>query len=139
MFLMRYFFGADAARTHLLLKLGDMALFFLFVMLGRSEHGVIDTDAFLRTSIPLMLSWLIISPILGAYRSPVMDDPKAALWRTPLIWLPCGVVGLIVRSLVFDRAFEPAFALVTLGMMAVLLTLYRVVFTLVAPRLMSRS
>ena len=115
--------------------LGDMAVFLAFVVLGRSEHGIIEGRAFVRTALPFAVAWLVISPWLGAYRASTLYNAKTAVWRVPLIWVLCGVVGLLARALLTDRPLTLAFALVAIAVQGASLVGLRGLFTIVAGRL----
>ena len=47
--------------------LGDITVFLAFVILGKTEHGIIQSRALLRTALPFAMVWCAISPWLGTY------------------------------------------------------------------------
>ena len=98
----------------------DAVLILGFAALGRRSHeegssvvGVVEVAApFL---IALAVGWLVAR----AWRSPV------ALGTGVIVWLVTVVGGLALRSLVFDRGIAPAFCIVALLTLGVLLLGWR--------------
>ena len=111
--------------------LGDVAVFLVFVILGKTEHGTIQSMALLRTALPFAIVWCVISPWLGAYRTCTLYNLRTTAWRIPLIWLLCGLVALLVRALLTDRPLTPAFAVVAVAVQGALLVSWRGVFMVV--------
>jgi len=118
--------------------LGDVAVFLVFVILGTTEHGTIQSRALLRTALPFAIVWCVISPWLGAYRASTLYNLRTTAWRIPLIWLLCGLVALLARALLTDRPLTPAFALVAIAVQGALLVSWRGVFMMVTSWCFSR-
>ena len=114
---------------------GDVAVFALFVFAGRAEHGIIQEAAFWRTALPFAAVWFALSPWLGAFRTSTLTSARASAWRIPLIWLLCGVIAVVMRVWLTDRTFQLTFALVAIGVQAVMLVGWRVAFSLVSRRI----
>jgi hypothetical protein len=112
--------------------LGDMSVFLAFVILGKTEHGIIQSRALLRTALPFAIVWCAISPWLGAYRASTLYNLRTTAWRMPLIWLLCGFVALFARALLTDRPLTLAFALVAIAVQGALLVSWRGVFMMVS-------
>lgn len=119
----------------LVAALGDLAVFALFVFAGRAEHGIIQEAAFWRTALPFAAVWFALSPWLGAFRTSTLTSAKASAWRIPLIWLLCGVIAVVLRVWLTDRTFQLTFALVAIGVQAVMLFGWRVVLSLLSGKL----
>ena len=111
--------------------LGDMTVFLAFVILGKTEHGIIQSRALLRTALPFAIIWCAISPWLGAYRASTLYNLRTTAWRIPLIWLLCWLVALFARALLTDRPLILAFAIVAMAVQGVLLVSWRGVFMMV--------
>ena len=111
--------------------LGDITVFLAFVILGKTEHGIIQSRALLRTALPFAIVWCAISPWLGAYRTSTLHNLRTTAWRIPLIWLLCGFVALFVRAILTDRPLTLAFALVAIAVQGALLVSWRGVFMMV--------
>ena len=119
----------------LVAALGDLAVFAIFVVAGRAEHGIIQEAAFWRTALPFAAVWFALSPWLGAFRMAILKSAKASAWRIPLIWLACGVIAILLRAWLTDRTFQLAFALVAIGVQAVMLLGWRVALSLISRRI----
>ncbi len=112
--------------------LGDMAVFLAFVILGKAEHGIALWQALFRTALPFAVIWFVGSPWLGAYRASTLYNPRTTVWKIPLIWLLCGLVALVVRTLLTSRPWILVFALVALAIQGALLISWRGVFMMVS-------
>ncbi len=113
-----------------LLLMGDTIVFLLFIFLGTLSHeGIVSLGVFARNLLPFGLSWLFISPWLGAFRKSTIAEPKKAWWRVPLIWLVCGTIAVLVRDLLFDRPFVWSFFLVSVSVQGALLEVWRLSFS----------
>ena len=119
----------------LIAALGDLAVFALFVFAGRVEHGIVQEAAFWRTALPFAVVWFALSPWIGAFRASTLTSVRASAWRIPLIWLLCGVIAVVLRVWLTDRTFQLTFALVAIGVQAVLLLGWRVTLSLVSRRI----
>ena len=106
----------------LVAALGDLAVFGIFVFAGRAEHGIIQDAAFWRTALPFAAVWFLLSPWLGAFRASTLTS-LCGLWHggVPLIWLVCGVIAVVLRAWLTDRTFQLVFAIVAIGVQAVML------------------
>ena len=111
--------------------LGDITVFLAFVILGKTEHGIIQSRALLRTALPFAIVWCAISPWLGAYRASTLYNLRTTAWRIPLIWLLCGFVALLARGILTDRPLTLAFTLVAIAVQGALLVSWRGVFMIV--------
>ena len=67
-----------------------------------------------------------LSPWLGAFRISTLTSVRASTWRIPLIWLLCGVIAIVLRVWLTDRTFQLVFAIVAIGVQAVMLFGWRV-------------
>ena len=123
----------------LIAALGDLAVFAFFVFAGRAEHGIVQEAAFWRTALPFAAVWFALSPWLGAFRTSTLTSARASAWRIPLIWLLCGVIAVVLRVWLTDRTFQLTFALVAIGVQAVMLLGWRIVLSLVSRRLFASS
>ena len=107
----------------------DAVLILGFAALGRRSHdegsgaaGVVEVAApFL---IALVVGWLVAR----AWRAPLAPQTGA------IVWIVTVAGGLALRSLVFDRGIAPAFIVVALLTLAVLLVGWRVLAARLLPR-----
>ena len=103
-----------------------------------AEHGAGMNQAILRTALPFGISWIVISPWLGAYKQSTVFGSKHLsknLCKLSIIWLICGTAALVARDLLTDRSFIVAFAVVSILAQWFLLIIWRCVIMLVANRL----
>ena len=111
-----------------MLLLGDIAAFVLFAVVGLSSHEKdYSPAAFARTVLPFLLPWIASAAVIGLYR-PSTNDPAKLVGPVFKAWLPAWAVGIALRSLVWGRAFSPAFAIVTLIINAALLLGWRAAY-----------
>ena len=115
--------------------LGDLAVFAIFVVAGRAEHGIIQEAAFWRTALPFAAVWFVISPWLGTFRISTLTSVRTSAWRIPLIWLVCGIIAVVLRVWLTDRTFQLAFALVAIGVQGVMLLGWRVALSLLSRKI----
>ncbi len=107
----------------------DAVVILGFAALGRRSHdegssigGIVEVAApFL---IAMAIGWLVAR----AWRAPL--TPRSAL----IIWLVTVAGGLALRSLVFDRGIAPAFMVVALLTLGVLLVGWRALAVRLGPR-----
>ena len=114
---------------------GDIAVFLVFVILGKADHEITLGQALLRTALPFGLVWLVGSPWLGAYKTSTLYSLCTTVWKIPLIWLLCSLVALLGRALLTDGSLILSFAVVSIAVQGVLLISWRSAFTLAVAKL----
>ena len=105
-----------------ILLAGDLACFVVFALLGlRSHEDGITLGGMVRAATPFQAGWLIAGLV------PVLHESRSAHRRTGVLrrWAPAWVIGLTLRTLLFDRSFEASFAVVSFMANGVLLLLWR--------------
>ena len=108
--------------------IGDFIVFLLFPFLGASSHAMgLTPDTFVRTVVPFTTAWIIVGLVTKAFTPGLIRSPQRTLRTIPATWLAAGVIGLILRTLLFDRSFELTFALVSVGVIGVMLVLWRLI------------
>lgn len=110
--------------------IGDVLVFLGFSVFGRSEHNldfsVVDT---LMTAGPFIVAWLIIGTLYGVYGSEALRYPGPAAKSTIVAWLFAGPWALLLRSIIMQRPVVfVQFALITIGLNLVVLTVWRVAY-----------
>jgi hypothetical protein len=76
---------------------GDVAMILLFAAIGRGNHNS-DGGSVLTTAAPFLLTWALIAPLLGAYKTP---ETRAAALLDPLpavavaVPLGCALRGVL--------------------------------------------
>lgn len=117
-----------------LLIVGDILVFLIFSVLGRSSHdeasGFSAPLQVIGTAAPFMIGWFIVSPFFGLFKRKVVVAPKQMAWRTAVAWLIAWPIGLTIRSL-YLKYFPPiTFALITLVFNMFFLLIWRWPFAL---------
>jgi hypothetical protein len=112
------------------LFLGDMFLILLFVILGRIEHAMdLRISSIIFTSLPFMIAWMVVGGSMGAFHYHAVKNYKDVFLKTTLAWLFAGLLGLAIRSIMLQSIPALPFVLVTLGLMLVLLLVWRFTFS----------
>ena len=112
----------DKTRRGLILLAGDLVCFFIFAVLGlRSHEDGITLSGILCAATPFQFGWLLAGLV------PAFHERSSAHRRTGVLrrWAPAWVIGLALRTLLFDRTFEVSFAVVSFLANAALLLLWR--------------
>jgi len=108
-------------RTAILLA-GDLICFLVFALLGlRSHEDGITLGGVIRAATPFQAGWLIAGLVPALHESRVQHRRTGVLRR----WVPAWIIGLALRTLLFDRSFEASFAVVSFIANAALLVLWR--------------
>jgi len=103
-----------------ILVVGDLAAFFLFALVGIASHEKnISLAIFARSFLPLAVSWLTLGAALGAFR---LRRPSLRLLA---LYLVCGVLALVARSVIFDRELLNAFFAIALAGNGIMLFTWR--------------
>jgi len=109
-----------------LLLAGDLVCFFMFAVLGlRSHEDGVTLGGVLRAAAPFQAGWLFVNLLLA--KPGAGSDARQAV-RT---WVPAWAIGLVLRTLLFDRTFAVTFAIVALLVNGVLLMVWRSFWKLV--------
>ena len=116
-------------RQLVVLVVVDIVIFLLFATLGRASHAEsLPLLGIAQTAAPFLLAWLAVAPMLGAYRPALLADPLPMAIRTFTAWVAACVLGLFIRSAWLQRDIILSFALVTFGVLTVLLVGWRTAF-----------
>ena len=129
------------SRLAIPLSLGDSIAFLLFAAIGRASHAeAAGLDAIIQvaeTAAPFWLGWMVVSPLLGAYRNDVISVPRTMAARTTLAWLLAWPIGLGLRALIRQSGIPLTFALITGATVLLILLVWRSIFAFVAGRKVS--
>ncbi|MBO0794899.1 MAG: DUF3054 domain-containing protein [Ktedonobacteraceae bacterium] len=116
------------------LIVGDVLVFLIFSMVGRSSHGeAAGLDAFgqiVQTAAPFAIGWFLIAPFLGAYRRGLEVEPGRMARRTLLAWLCSWPLGMLLRCIAEQRIPNYTFFIVSFLSIAVILLIWRWPFAL---------
>ena len=122
-------------RAVILLVIGDLLCFLIFVAFGRSSHGEASGFAailqIITTALPFAASWFLVSPFAGAFRHKILAQPRSMVIRTALAWLLAWPVAMLLRGIFVDHGVPPlSFAIVVLLFNMLLLLIWRLPFAL---------
>ena len=107
-------------RDRIILILGDLAAFVAFGAIGMASHeDGVNLKAIARAVLLFPEVWFLIAPWCGAFSERAVagqgwGDKPRGMMRVALVWLPAGVIALIARAAIFDRALFNAFFVVAL-------------------------
>ena len=117
-----------------IVALGEICVFTLFVILGKFEHGVTIRQSFIRTALPFLICWFVISPWLGSYKMSTVYGLKQTIWRIPLIWTLCGLIAIIARFVLTDRPLVISFIVVSIAVQGLAIIAWRALFMVITLR-----
>ena len=122
-------------RAVILLVIGDLLCFLIFVAFGRNSHGEASGFAaipqIIIIALPFVAGWFLVSPFAGAFRHTIMAQPRSMVIRTAVAWLIAWPVALLLRGIFVDHGVPPlSFALVVLVFNMLLLLIWRWPFAL---------
>ena len=118
------------------LFLGDVAVLALVTLFGFANHSELDADGkrMLATFIPLLVSWLMVAPFLGAYDLARQKDVRQS-WRVFYAMVLAGPFAGFLRGVMLGNApVMPIFVVVIGGISALSLLVWRLFYWLVAFR-----
>jgi hypothetical protein len=90
---------------------GDAGALLTFAAIGRMNHGSDDGSVF-GTALPFLLSWFLLAPVLGAYKSP--SSLSQAVTAVLPAWAVSVPMGCFLRGLLQDRMPATPFWIVAL-------------------------
>lgn len=111
-------------------------MYFLATLLGFISHSgesEMSIGRVAATFVPFTLAWTLVSPWLGAYDPEKLKDIKS-IWRPALASLYAAPLGALGRSLVLKTPILVLFVLIMGGVTAVLIVLWRTIFSLISLR-----
>ena len=122
-------------RAVILLVIGDLLCFLIFVAFGRSSHGEASGFAailqIIITALPFIAGWFLVSPFVGVFRHKILAQPRSMALRTALAWLLAWPVAMLLRGIFVDHGVPPlSFAIVVLLFNMLLLLIWRLPFAL---------
>src|SRR3990172_4849480 len=91
------------------LMAGDLLALLAFALIGLASHErELSVIALARTFVPFAVAWLLVASVLGGFQ-PDADGRPVSGWGIVLLWIPAGVLGIVARSMVFERTLFTAF------------------------------
>lgn len=83
---------------------GDLVVIALFVAIGEFSHGanpLLVVDAYVQTVVTFVVGWIVAAPVVGAYRSDTLTDPRRAIVVPVLAWAVADAIGQGLRATAF--------------------------------------
>lgn len=118
----------------LLLLAGDGLTLLAVTWIGYASHRLsILNTRWLLVFLPLLVAWGFTSPWYGVYRPGLRCSPAGA-WRAALAMLPAAALGLWLRGLLTGTMIVPVFVGVMMGVSALGMGLWRVLWGMLCKR-----
>ena len=119
----------------IMLVIGDLLCFLIFVAFGRNSHGEASGFAaipqIIITALPFAAGWFLVSPFVGAFRHKILAQPRSMVKRTAVAWLIAWPVAMLLRGIFVDHSVPPlSFAIIVLLFNMLLLLIWRWPFAL---------
>jgi hypothetical protein len=116
-------------RQHAVLLVGDIITLALVTVLGFSSHRTLETAGtrVLTTFIPLIISWLLVAPFLGAYDLSRAFDARQ-LWRPFWAMVLASPLAAWMRGAWLNSPILPIFVVVLGGVSAIGMLVWRALF-----------
>ena len=119
----------------IMLVIGDLLCFLIFVAFGRNSHGEASGFAaipqIIITALPFAAGWFLVSPFVGAFRHKILAQPRSMVKRTAVAWLIAWPVAMLLRGIFVDHNVPPlSFAIIVLLFNMLLLLIWRWPFAL---------
>ena len=130
--------------TPFILLVGDLVALLLFVYVGQRDHEMVNAENPILGLLPTVgafaLPWVVTGWWLGAFRDGETLTVRTLLGRTLNAWLVTVFLGLLLRSLLLQRAVIPTlFAIAALGFGGAFLLGWRMLFLLALKILRARQ
>ena len=119
------------SKINWILVVGDLLVLLSFVVIGRNSHALSPADLAggVLTALPFVLSWFMIAPWFGLYKTNINRSFKRMLPRLAATWMLAVPLAHILRALLLGRAIPAGipltFVLVSLGYIGVVMVLWR--------------
>ena len=114
-----------------MLIVGDALVMLLFAWVGRRSHAMsmLDIRAWLIAAAPFMISWFLVTPWFGLFKTEVSQQWRKLLPRLLVAWAIGGPLALVLRALFLGRPIPagiiPSFAVVALGFTTLFMLIWR--------------
>ncbi|MFP8958950.1 DUF3054 domain-containing protein [Natrialbaceae archaeon A-CW3] len=99
--------------------LGDALIVIAFIGVGLLSHSIepwVYPDHLLRTSMPFLLAWLVVAPILGLFDPRTLSSYRRTLGLITLGWIAASILGGLIRATSYFPGGAPIdFILVNIG------------------------
>jgi hypothetical protein len=119
----------------IILIIGDIMCFLIFSIIGVRTHGeptgLASIPHIIIITIPFVVAWFLVSPLVGAFRRDLIAQPRLMATRTAIAWLISWPVALLLRGILIDHGIPGyMFSLIALVFNLVVLEVWRWPFAL---------
>ena len=118
------------------LLVGDVAALGLVTIFGFASHGTLGSAGarILTTLIPVLVSWFLVAPFLGAYRLERVADWRQ-LWRPFWAMVLAAPLAAWMRAVWLESVIIPIFVVVLGGFSAIAILVWRLIYWAILRRL----
>ena len=102
----------------------DAIALLIFAGIGKASHsadGSLDIGAVLVTAFPFLISWFLISPLVGSYTPDATRDVKSATIQAAKGWILAIPMGCVLRGVI--KGYIPPLPFVVVTMISTLIIL----------------
>jgi hypothetical protein len=110
----------------------DASALTIFAGIGKASHssdGSLDVGAVLVTALPFLVSWFVVSPLIGCFTPEATKDVKSAAIQSAKGWILAVPLGCVLRGVIKGYIPPLPFVIVTMIATLVILTAGRVGYT----------
>jgi hypothetical protein len=127
--------NSRSTRLIIFLSAGDLVTLALVTLYGFASHDLLGSTGWrlMSTFGPLLLSWFLVSPHLGAFDLQRAAQPRE-LWRPFWAMVLAGPLAAFLRGLILDAPIIPVFVIVLGGISALALLAWRALFLVILRR-----
>lgn len=116
------------------LIVGDALVILVVTWIGFLSHGeTLASPRWLTTFIPVSVAWALEAPWLRVYRPEIYCNPRQ-IWRVPLAMLLAAPLAGVLRGVMLDSPVLPLFVGVMGLTWAGGMTIWRLLYLIVANR-----
>lgn len=114
----------------------DATSLLVFAGVGKASHsavdGSLDVFAVLVTAFPFLVSWFLVSPLVGSFTPEATKDVKSAAVQSAKGWILAIPLGCILRGVIKGYVPPLPFVIVTMIATLVILSMGRVGYTVLS-------
>jgi Protein of unknown function (DUF3054) len=118
------------------LLVGDIVTLGLVTIFGFATHGTLGSAGvrILSTFLPVVMSWFLVAPFLGAYRLEWVVNWRQ-LWRPFWAMVLAAPFAAWMRAVWLENVVIPIFVVVLGGISAIAILIWRLVYWIILTRL----
>jgi Protein of unknown function (DUF3054) len=118
------------------LLVGDIVTLGLVTIFGFATHGTLGSAGvrILSTFLPVVMSWFLVAPFLGAYRLEWVVNWRQ-LWRPFWAMVLAAPFAAWMRAVWLENVVIPIFVVVLGGISAIAILIWRLIYWMILTRL----